>query len=577
MGLEVIERQCYNCGRNFILSSSLQQELDRLEFDMRKIACPLCHKEERDRIRRVNAQKVEAAKQRQQQTEHTQFLEYLTEWPVVTLDSLCPPEGKTLYILGNGFDLMHRVPSSYYSFRDSLGKNSQLRIALEDYINVDDVWSDFENALAHFDIQGICNPLMADTSLDISGYFDDEDPGAAEYFMAVEQTVWPLQETVTELPSRFRKWVKTLSVGTADRPLKGLFRGGKVLSFNYTEFAEQLYDIPQEEICHIHGCRRNKKGHPNDTLVLGHIPNESDEAFDIDYQGEWMPRDRRKQVLIENVLDNALQLAYDCDEALTKDCQNIIEMHRDFFDSLKHIEEVVCIGHSFSPVDRPYFEEIIRSNLNPEKLFWDFGCYGLKDLVNLGSMISALGLKRDQVRIFRTDVIRTTPLSTYDDSKAHPAKPHSSVQERCIAYSDDGRWELRSVGRILQVFENKNQMTAYEIVLPEFIKSAYFLPSHDTLLIYTQNFELDSGLLLFRFADNKWRFVHELAGIPNQGLLNRRLNRIMLDGNEALFVFNNRIRRYSMETGCLLENRPVQDANSFTYQGKDILPFLVPK
>ena len=55
----------------------------------------------------------------------------------------------SLFIIGNGLDLMHGVKSSYYSFRDTLGKNNSLRFALETYLNVEDLWADFEDALAH--------------------------------------------------------------------------------------------------------------------------------------------------------------------------------------------------------------------------------------------------------------------------------------------------------------------------------------------------------------------------------------------------------------------------------------------
>ncbi len=30
----------------------------------------------------------------------------------------------SLYIIGNGFDIMHGVPSDYYKFRDFIGKNN---------------------------------------------------------------------------------------------------------------------------------------------------------------------------------------------------------------------------------------------------------------------------------------------------------------------------------------------------------------------------------------------------------------------------------------------------------------------
>ena len=82
------------------------------------------------------------------------------------------------------------------------------------------------------------------------------------------------------LHRRFQDWVDQLTVGTKDRPLAGMFRRGKVLCFNYTEFVEQLYGIPEENVCYIHGCRRKKKGLPRERLVLGHMPGASDAAFD---------------------------------------------------------------------------------------------------------------------------------------------------------------------------------------------------------------------------------------------------------------------------------------------------------
>jgi hypothetical protein len=57
----------------------------------------------------------------------------------------------TLYIIGNGFDIMHGVKSSYYSFRDSMGRHNELRTALELYIRKEDLWADFEESLAHLD------------------------------------------------------------------------------------------------------------------------------------------------------------------------------------------------------------------------------------------------------------------------------------------------------------------------------------------------------------------------------------------------------------------------------------------
>ncbi len=68
---------------------------------------------------------------------------------------------------------MHGVKSRYYNFRDTLGKNNSLRFALETYLNVDDLWADFEDALAHIDSGAMLG--VVDMWLD---NFDAYDPDA---------------------------------------------------------------------------------------------------------------------------------------------------------------------------------------------------------------------------------------------------------------------------------------------------------------------------------------------------------------------------------------------------------------
>ncbi len=50
---------------------------------------------------------------------------------------------------------MRRVPSSYYNFRGTLRKNNSLLYLLKNFLTVEDVWSDLENAVAHFNVSAI--------------------------------------------------------------------------------------------------------------------------------------------------------------------------------------------------------------------------------------------------------------------------------------------------------------------------------------------------------------------------------------------------------------------------------------
>ena len=181
------------------------------------------------------------------------FEENLKEWNLLSLEEMeeSVKEG-SLYVIGNGFDMLHGVRSSYYDFSRTLGKRSTVRFYLEKYLKVDDLWADFEGALGKINIEAMCQPYIIDNFLDINGAYD-EDAGAAEIYMSAEMAVEPIISMSTELMDRFRKWIGNLHTNTNDRPLCNVIKGGKVLNFNYTEFVEDLYGVDGGNICYIHG------------------------------------------------------------------------------------------------------------------------------------------------------------------------------------------------------------------------------------------------------------------------------------------------------------------------------------
>lgn len=258
------EQTCITCGKRFLIRPSN----GRAPLPM---SCGICRKEKRRQMEKKQKDLEDQEWRQKKALEHEEYMAQLTNWNVVCRDSIQPKTDQVLYILGNGFDLMHRVPSSYYSFRDSLGKNNHLRLALENFWTPEDLWADFENALAKFNAEAMSGSFIVDFWLDNFDAYDVND-GLAEFYMALEGAANPILTVIRELPWKFRTWVESLKIGTADRPLKCLFRDGKVLCFNYTEFVEDLYGVSRENVCYIHGCRRKKKGVSKDKLVLGHLP-----------------------------------------------------------------------------------------------------------------------------------------------------------------------------------------------------------------------------------------------------------------------------------------------------------------
>ena len=558
------EEVCGLCGKRFLVRTCDKDKLCDTETasgegGKSKPLCPECRAQERAQAERERTAREKEIKRRKAEEKHREFLRRLKEWRVLPIEQIRPEDDNVLYILGNGFDLMHRIPSSYYDFRDSLGKHCALRSALETYITVEDVWADFENALAHFDIEAMSSDDIVDMWLDIFDVYDEES-GAAEYYMAVEAAASPIQTVATELPKRFRKWVNTLVSGTADRPLGNMFSGGKVLDFNYTEFVEEMYGVPKENVCYIHGCRVKQKGKPAEPLILGHLLGASDEAFEPKERGR-SRISRFKRAFVQTVRENVIDWISGYDEYLTKDTTKIIAANEEFFSGLGRVDKVISVGHSFSKTDRNYFFKIKASLSDPDTARWYFGCYGLDDLENLESLLGSLGLDKSRVSVFRTDTVSVTPLPKDTKTVVKEAK----VKPLCR--SKDGKRTVQRKGNELLIVDSESGAIDYAVTVPSGLKRAFFCSGDSCLLAVM--FGLDPGVLLFRETAGHWAFTGELA-CDHQHLLVPRLRHVFVTDADITFVYNNRIRKYSLLDASLICNKPKPSARTAHYSGKEI-------
>ena len=552
------EEVCSHCGKTFLYRKFL--EAGEKEKCCSQILCPPCLNSKRKKAEEEKERKEREANYKKSREEHKEFLEMLKRLHVLPFEEICPDNDSVLYILGNGFDLMHRVPSSYYNFRDTLGKNNSLRYMLENFLTVEDVWSDLENAVAHFNVEAMSDECVIDMWLDINGAYE-EDSGAAEYFMSVEEAANPMITIATELPRRFRKWVETLSVGTDDRPLRSMFRNGKVLNFNYTEFAEKLYGVPRENICYIHGCCIKEKGKPREPLILGHYLGASDGAYEVGERKKSRLNGFRR-AYIETAREYVINCISQYDENLTKDTQKIIKNNESFFADLRGVQVVIAIGHSYSQTDCDYFLKIRSDVDNSAK--WYFGCYGLRDLINLGQLLSELDIPKSGVNIFRTDVIKTTP---------YPATEKVVVPKstfKMLSSSKNGKWTVGRLGNDLVVKDLICGSANYCLNIPDGIKRAFFLCDGSCMLTVVGG----NGVLLFRNNGGQWSFVSELH-CDHQNLLVSRLRRVLATESEITFVYNNRVRKYSLLDGSNISNEQVFGARDKKFDGEDITELFI--
>ena len=518
-------KKCKTCGKQFLNSDN-------------KSYCRFCskkwHMEQERRRKEANDRRWQEENKRNRAI----FEKKIAGYSLINMKDIIP-HGNKLYIIGNGFDLMHRVPSSYYNFRDSLGKRNRLRKSLELVLTPEDIWADFENSLGNLNLDLMGSREIVDMWLDVFDFYDDEDAGAAEYYMAVEAAANPFINLVDNLQPAFRRWVNSLEVGTDDRPLADLIGAdGKVLNFNYTEFVETLYGA--HDVCYIHGSRK-KKG----KLILGHRPG----AEGVFHEKERNPHSYR-QAVIDVAQDNVFDLIGQYDEELTKNSQDIIKNHQAFFEGLKDIDQIIVIGHSISRVDWDYFIEIKK---RAEKAHWYFGIFGLNDLNNMEDLIQ--NLRINNYSIFRTDEIGTKANRVDSGKLRMPSEPKPRVyKHNDTVVTINEAYDLRIDGK-------------YELILPNAIKKVVFIGDY---ILMTLD-DLDGSILLFKRQDNNWAFVDRLESFEQQSLINRRLNHVYYDGNAITFVFNNRVRKYDLNSGKMVYNQQLRGAKNKKYPGVDIM------
>lgn len=518
-------KTCKTCGKKFLSDSTYP-------------CCRICDKAWRAEQNRLH-EEAEDLNQREKRKHNQELFESeVQSYKPIPMDNITP-SAQTLYIIGNGFDLMHRVPSNYYNFRDSLRNRNGLRYSLEMVLTAEDIWSDLETALGSLDLNLVGSRDIIDMWLDNFGFYDDEDSGAAEFDTAVEAAASPFINVVNDLPPAFRKWVNHLEIGTDDRPLVGLiYPEGKVLDFNYTEFIETMYGM--KHVCYIHGSRKKKE-----KLILGHKPGAGEDL----YEKERKPRSFRQAAI--NVAQNSvLDLVGEYDKDLTKDSREIIKNHSAFFNDLAGIDQIIAIGHSISPVDWDYFREIRDKTGDAH---WYFGIYGLNDLRNMAGLVKTFDIKN--FNVFRTDGIWTKPRKAAGKKEQQPKEINPQVVQ-------NGETSVI----IKQTYDFIISDT-YEIILPYYAKKVIILENHIFVV-------LDGpigNILLFKRQKSTWSFVAELKRFQYQSLINRRLNHIFLNTHDITFVFNNRMRKYDLDTGEMIANWQIKDARSKAYSGKDII------
>lgn len=287
-----------------------------------------------------------------------------------------------LYIIGNGFDVAHELPTKFDPDFKRIAKRIENSYFWELYQSQeDDIWSDFENLLGCPDYN------------ELEGIFDGYEPDYLSDRESDRDGIIFQAEFSGNLNSALYEFANN-----AENSLTGLKKIPDIdklldedayyISFNYTHTLEKIYNIPTDNVLHIHG----EVG--ADNLALGYPKgNYTPEKYSYD------PRQKGTgpyvQIGIEDYIneieDYYIRTAF---KTLVEKCKSFYkEIRTDLLKSFLDdngcaIDEIIVYGHSCA-IDFDYFDFI---NKRYPTANWTFYVKSKEQKNNTEHLIAAFGI-----------------------------------------------------------------------------------------------------------------------------------------------------------------------------------------
>jgi len=314
---------------------------------------------------------------------------------------------KQLYIIGNGFDIHHDIPSRYSNYLDWLEENdAELIERLRNFYDVDDKewWNQFEMELGYPNMAEYIDEIAFENQPDFgSDDFHDSDYHAGQF--AAEDEIGSL---VADIKGTFTNWVESLPAPNSDKRIVLDKDESFFINFNYTDTLQKLYNVKSTDILFIHG----NVSYGTD-LVIGHnrqyeelenefapeLPEPPDDLSAEDL-AEWYDENGNsgEDYIHQTVRDEVVAQIH----RLKKDTAKIIKENKRFFNALKDVQTIYVYGLSFSPVDLPYLDEVLNI-INGATTKWVVSFYSDMDKVTASSYFRQNGIKDTLVDYVKLD------------------------------------------------------------------------------------------------------------------------------------------------------------------------------
>lgn len=298
-----------------------------------------------------------------------------------------------LFIIGNGFDIAHGLPTNYMGFRDYLKLKDCLYLTrLESLYNCvpesnqyyveDYLWREFEKNLCEINDTELIEQA---TSMDMG--LESGDVGIEDTLDAYWEEQYGY---IQQLNDYIKSWIEQINIHVEKKTNKiKQNKNDLFISFNYTLFLEEVYKIDKCKILHIHGSIDTEDIPP----IIGHGNlDRIQDAKTLAYKAE------NNFLEKESSIYNALVNYY---KRTLKDVSFYLSTNSYFFSKLKSVERVFVVGHSFGDVDLPYFKKVM--NVIKKNAIWNIYFHKKDEACVFRDKILSIGLRPEKVKMLQSN------------------------------------------------------------------------------------------------------------------------------------------------------------------------------
>lgn len=255
-----------------------------------------------------------------------------------------------LMICGNGFDLHHKLKTSYADFYDCLNKNRKDIVDVYnnyyDNINIKEkLWKDVENDIKCLFYQSYTKGKISDKMESFFYNFTGEI---------------------------FFNWIscvaKNIELICPQKYIEKIIEDSIFINFNYTHTLEVVYKVDKSNICYIHGrlkdlIKRQGELLGNDFQSID--SNLSHTHLQFGYSDSLIDEVKKLGKTKDTIKLNDLECSIS--KHIYKNKENLKEFVKD-----KKVDKVIVMGHSVDGDDLYYFNALANTFYN---IPWEFYYY----------------------------------------------------------------------------------------------------------------------------------------------------------------------------------------------------------